>query len=205
MDRKSGRRSQIFGLALLLAFLLLPFWASVNAQSKTQSKAPNKAQNKVIAKAPAKTKSAESAVTIVEREMKQKQGALDSVRTSLERGREQLKQLQKEEGNYLSRLEQLERNISVGSVYISIVQRQIDTTEQLLVMLNDSLDRAEAGLKNAREVMTRRLRSIYMAGEENRLQMILSAKSPAEFVHRIRFFQDLNRYDKELAASIQES
>jgi len=195
---------------LLLAFLFLPppLWA----QSKTPAKAPAKAQNRTPAKAPAKTaaktpakKSTESAVTIVEREMRQKQGALDSVSTELERGRAQLRHLQKEEGNYLSRLEQLERNISVSGAYIGIVQRQIDTTEQSLLILSDSLVKAEAQLKNAQEVMKRRLRNIYMAGEENRLQMILGARSPAEFVHRVRYFQDLNRYDRELAASIQES
>jgi septal ring factor EnvC (AmiA/AmiB activator) len=183
----------------LLAFLLPPLWA----QSKAPAKAPAKTATK--AKAPAKAKSTESAVVIVEREMRQKQGALDSVKTELEKGRAQLRQLQREEGNYLSRLEQLERNISAGGVYIGIVQRQIDTTEQFLVILNDSLARSEVQLKTAREVMKRRLRNIYMAGEENRLQKLLSARSPAEFVHRIRYFQDLNRYDRELSASIQES
>lgn len=150
-------------------------------------------------------KSAESAVTIVEREIKQRQGALDSVKTELEKGRTILKELQKEEGNYLSRLERLERNISVSSVYIGIVQRQIDTTEQLLVILNDSLGKAEKELLTARELMKRRLRSAYMTGEESRLQMILTAKSPVEFLHRIRFFQDLNSYDKRLAESIRRS
>jgi len=192
----------------LIAFLLPPLWAQnkapAKAPAKAQSKAPAKAPAKAAAKAPAK-KSSESAVAVVEREMMQKQGALDSVKTELEKGRAQLKQLQREEGNYLSRLEQLERNISVGGVYISIVQRQIDTTEQRLVILSDSLVKAEVQLKNAREVMMRRLRNIYMTGEENRLQMILGARSPAEFVHRIRYFQDLNRYDKELAASIQQN
>jgi len=185
----------------LLVFLTPPLWAQNKAPAKAQSKTPAR----VPAKAPAKAKSVESAVAIVEREMMQKQGALDSVKTELEKGRTQLRQLQKEEGNYLSRLEQLERNISVSGVYIGIVQRQIDTTEQNLVILSDSLVRTETQLKNAREVMMRRLRSIYMTGEESRLQVILGARNPTEFVHRIRYFQDLNRYDRQLAASIQES
>jgi len=152
-----------------------------------------------------KGKAAESAVSVVEREIRQTQAALDSIRTELERGRAAVKTLQGEEGNYLSRLEQIEKNISASGRYMVLMQRQIDTAETAISRLGDSLAKAEADLGTAQEMMKKRLRHAYMAGDVSRLQMLLTARNPTEFVHRVRFFQDLNRYDRELAASIRES
>jgi len=150
-------------------------------------------------------KTAESAVSVVDREIRQTQVALDSIRAEIDSGRAKVQKLQSEEGNYLSRLEQIERNISASGRYMALVQGQIDTTEAVIVRLADSLIVAEANLEISRELMKKRLRNAYMAGEMSRLQMLLSVKNPTEFVHRARFFQDLNRYDKELAASIREN
>jgi septal ring factor EnvC (AmiA/AmiB activator) len=146
----------------------------------------------------------ESAVSVVEKELSKTQGALDSIKVELERGRLRFKELQSEEGNYLSRLEQIEKNISSSGRYAELVQRQIDTAELVLKALGDSLVRAEADLSHARELMKKRLRSAYMVGDVSRLRMLLTSGDPAEFVRRARYFQDLNRYDKRLAASIKD-
>ncbi len=148
---------------------------------------------------------AESAVSQVDREIKQKMSTLDSVKTELEKGRARLKELQKEEGNYLSRLEQLEKNIASSQTYLDIVQLQIDTVESSLGQLKDSLKLAETELSKSREVMMRRLRKAYMTGEISKIQMFLSAKSPVELLHRVRYVQELNRYDKRLASIIKQS
>jgi septal ring factor EnvC (AmiA/AmiB activator) len=147
---------------------------------------------------------AESPVSAVERELQQKQSALDSVRTELERGRTRVRELQSEEGNYLGRLEQIERNISVSGRYMELLQRQIDTTETALAQLGDSLANAEANLRNAQELMRKRLRSAQRMGEVSRLEMLLTARNPAELVHRVRSIQDLGSYDRRLAESIRQ-
>jgi len=182
--RKQVCGTQIFGVALLACLFAAAFAPPLWAQKK---------------------KSAESAVSVVETEIRQTRGALDSIRAELERGRARVRELQNEEGNYLTRLEQIERNISVSGRYMELVQRQIDTTEKTLNLLGDSLVRAESGLQNARALMKKRLRSAYMMGEVSKMQMLLTARNPSEFVHRVRYFQDLNRYDKRLAETIRES
>ncbi len=141
----------------------------------------------------------------MEKELSKTQGVLDSIKAELERGRRRFKELQNEEGNYLSRLEQIEKNIYSSGKYADLVQRQIDTTEVVLVALGDSLTKAETDLYRARELMKKRLRSAAMTGDVSRLRMLLTSGSPSEFVRRVRYFQDLNRYDRRLAASIRES
>ena len=191
MARKRAGSTQIFGVAGFAA-------AAIAAVALTAVlAAPLHAQQR--------GKTAESAVSVVDREIRQTQVALDSIRAEIDSGRAKVQKLQSEEGNYLSRLEQIERNISASGRYMALVQGQIDTTEAVIVRLADSLIVAEANLEISRELMKKRLRNAYMAGEMSRLQMLLSVKNPTEFVHRARFFQDLNRYDKELAASIREN
>jgi septal ring factor EnvC (AmiA/AmiB activator) len=145
------------------------------------------------------------AVAAVEKELSKTQGTLDSIKAELERGRQRFKELQHEEGNYLSRLEQIEKNIYSSGKYADLVQKQIDTTEIVIEMLGDSLTKAEADLYRARELMKRRLRNAQMTGDMNRLQMLLTSGNPSEFIRRVRYFQDLNRHDRLLAASIKES
>jgi len=204
--RKQTRGTQISRIAAAAAIatalaLAAPLWAQQKASKPAQ---PKTAQQKTTpAKPPQKT--AGTAVAAVEKEIRQTQGALDSIRAELEKGRARFRELQNEEGTYLSRLEQIEKNISASGKYMDMLQKQIDTTEKTLGFLNDSLVIAEADLHNAREAMKRRLRSAYMTGEINKLQVLFTAKSPTEFVHRVRFFQDLNRYDRQLAASIKGS
>jgi septal ring factor EnvC (AmiA/AmiB activator) len=144
------------------------------------------------------------AVSAVESEISKTMGTLDSVKAQLERGRARSKELRREEGNYLSRIEQIERNISASGKYAELVQRRIDTTEALLIALGDSLTKAETDLYKARELMKKRLRGAQQTGGVGRLQMLLTARSASELVHRVRYFQDLNRYDRRLAAEIRE-
>jgi len=188
---------------------------TVNQQKSTASPQKTVSQQKSTAspqktvnqqKQAASTGSSSPAVAAVEKELSKTQGALDSIKAELERGRQRFRELQNEEGNYLSRLEQIEKNIYSSGRYADLVQRQIDTTENVLVALGDSLTRAEADLYRAREMMKKRLRNAYMnGGGVNRLQTLLTSGSPSEFVRRVRYFQDLNRYDRRLSASIRES
>ena len=212
MARKQTRGTKIsrVAAAAAVAFALMSA-APLSAQQKAAKPAQQKAAPQKAASqknAPQKNSPAKpsgTAVLAVEREIMQTQTALDSIKAELEKGRARFRELQNEEGTYLSRLEQIEKNISASGRYMDMLQKQIDTTEKTLGLLNDSLVMAEAGLYSAREAMKRRLRSAYMTGDINKLQVLFTAKSPLEFVHRVRFFQDLNRYDKQLAASIRGS
>jgi septal ring factor EnvC (AmiA/AmiB activator) len=155
--------------------------------------------------APTQQKTASSpAVSAVESEISKTQGALDSVKAELERGRARSKELTREEGNYLGRLEQMERNISASGKYAELVERRIDTIGNVLAILGDSLTKAETELYNAREVMKKRLRGAQQSGGVSRLQMLLTSRSASELVYRVRYFQELNRYDRRLAAAIRE-
>ena len=59
-------------------------------------------------------------VNSYEQEIKQKFSVMDSIKNELEKGRQRLKGLQKEEGSYLEQLEQIEQNIKASRTYLEL-------------------------------------------------------------------------------------
>ncbi|KMQ52354.1 Peptidase, M23/M37 family [Chitinispirillum alkaliphilum] len=147
----------------------------------------------------------ESVIARFDQEITQKSDALDSIRVALEKGRKRLSELQEQEGNYLSRLEQLEQNIAASNLFLDLVTDQIDSVSLVIGELKSDLYRSESELALNQELMKRRLRQAYMRGDYNMLQVLLSARSPLDMIHRVRYLQELNRYDQRLAQSIRET
>jgi len=144
-------------------------------------------------------------ISAFDREIRSRSGTLDSIRNELERGRAKLKELQKEEGNYLERLEQIEKNISASRTYLNVMEQRIDSVEKVIVALQDSLVTAEKLLEKRQDAMKKRLRQAYMSGSPHPLLLILNSRSPMDFIHRTRYIEELNRYDRELVKEISEA
>ena len=145
------------------------------------------------------------AVTQYDREIRQQSGKLDSIKTELEKGRSKLQELQKEEGNFLGKIEQIEKNISASRTYLELLAARIDTVEQVISGLQDSLVLAQKDLVSRQEVMKKRLRKAYMSGTPHPFLMILSAKNPVDFINKTRYLEDLNRYDRKLLNEIDQT
>lgn len=137
-----------------------------------------------------------------DRDITAKSGALDSIKNEIEKGRQVLSSLQKDEGNYLERLEQIEKNISTSKLYLSILQGQIDSVETDIQHLKDSLVIAQGKLKGRKAIMVKRLRIAYKQMAVNPVMLLLQSKNPVEFITRSRYLQEINRYDKRLMNEI---
>lgn len=137
-----------------------------------------------------------------DRDITAKSGALDSIKSEIEKGRQVLSSLQKDEGNYLERLEQIEKNISASKHYLSILQSEIDSVETVILHLKDSLVIAQGKLKDRKAVMVKRLQIAYKQMTVNPIMLMLQSKNPVEFITRTRYLQEVNRYDKQLMKQI---
>ncbi len=144
-------------------------------------------------------------VNSYEQEIKQKSSVVDSIKNELERGRQRLKGLQKEEGSYLEQLEQIEQNIKASRTYLELLEHRIDTVGSLIALLEDSLTEAQQKLLERQSIMKKRVRQAYMTGSPHPLFMVLVAKSPLELLDRIRYIEKLNKYDKGLVRDIDAS
>jgi septal ring factor EnvC (AmiA/AmiB activator) len=144
-------------------------------------------------------------VSHYDREIKRSTRQLDAIRTELEKGREKLKELQKEEGTYLGQLEQIEKNIAASHTYLAMLEGKIDTVQIHILRLSDSLTVAGRKLSARQRIMSRRLRQAYMQGPSHPLVSLFSAQSPLDAINRVRYLEELNRYDRTLVDQIETS
>lgn len=144
-------------------------------------------------------------VSHYDREILQSKKQLDAVHSELEKGRKKLKELQQEEGTYLSQLEQLEKNIAASHSYLALLDTKIDTVERHIGQLSDSLDEAGKLLAARQKVMSRRLRQAYMQGQVHPLLSLFRVRSPLDAVNRVRYMEELNRYDRTLVEQIEST
>jgi murein hydrolase activator len=178
VDRKHHRRAQIYGLTILLAGML-----AYAAQGKP-----------------------EHAGSIYEKEIKRKTDALDSIKTAIDERRKKLRELESAEGNFLARLDYLETNIAESKRYLALLSCRIDTAETTIVRLTDSLREAQELLVDRQTIMKRRLRRAYMNGPAaTPLMLLFLSRSPLDAIHRVRYLDEVNRYDRNLLGKIEET
>jgi peptidoglycan hydrolase CwlO-like protein len=102
---------------------------------------------------------AKSAPDEYEKKIEEKHLALDSIKSELVKGREKLKQLQQQEGSYVSQLEQLEKNIGISKSYMKRLDTKIDSASHTIGDLEASLALENRKLKDRQEEMKVRFRT----------------------------------------------
>jgi septal ring factor EnvC (AmiA/AmiB activator) len=175
VDRKHRRRTQISGLILLLAGAL---WSAPAVRPGHGG-------------------------SVYEKEFRKSIDALDSIKTAIDARRKKLRDLESAEGNFLARLDYLETNIAASKKYLALISSRIDTAETTIVRLTDSLHAAQALLVDRQTIMKQRLRRAYMTGAASPLMVLLMSRSPLDAVHRVRYLDEVHRYDQSLVGKIE--
>lgn len=179
MDRKHERCSKIFAVTPIAIILCLFFLSAQDTK--------------------------EGVITQFDERIKEKSIAIDSIKSELERGRRKVKELEKKEGAYLEQLQALEKNIEVSNAYLGkITEKAADLTKHIEI-LKDSLVIISDALAKRQKKMRKRLRDIYKTGRPDLIEIILTSGNISEMLTRIKYFQELNRYDKMLILSIDST
>ena len=153
-------------------------------------------------KAVAEKQAVKPAITDYDRKIDEKNAVLDSIKAELQKGREKLTQLQNQEGSVVAQITQLESNISTSESYLREVSVKIDSASRSILRLADQLAAANKDLALRQSVMKKRLRAIYEAGQIQLPQLVLTSRNVSDMLHRVRYFSELNRYDRRLVAKI---
>jgi len=137
-----------------------------------------------------------------DKEIKQKAGALDSIKDELRKGRQKLAELEAQEGSAQEKIILIEKNIEASRVYLSLLTSKIDSVEKQIIVLHDSVSAAGFRLIDRQKIMKKRLRQAYMSGSPNMVMMLLSSASPADFINKTKYVQELKQYDSHLMHQI---
>lgn len=140
-----------------------------------------------------------------DKKIKHKNAIIDSIRAELERGRNKIKELNKKETTYLTQLELLEKNLEASNAYLKNVIENIDTITIHIDILKDSIDILTKALSDRQFKMKKRLKNIYMTGRPTLIEILFTAKNISDILRRNKYFQTLNRYDRELLLSIDST
>lgn len=144
-------------------------------------------------------------VSDLETQIQNHRNRADSLQTLISRSERRITELAKTEDEQLLRLNEMEKAIETSLNLIEIVQNQIDSLSVQREQTSAALSLTQSALDSRREIMTRRLVQMYKMGEPTILSIILGANSPTDIVNRIRYMQDLNRYDRNLLDTIRQN
>ncbi len=140
-----------------------------------------------------------------DRKITEKSVVIDSIQQELSRGRKKVEELDKKEGSYLEQLERLEKNIDNSRTYLVRLAEQVDTIGIHVAILQDTLVVVTDALSLQQQKMKQRLRDIYKTGRPSIIEIILTSATVTNMLHRIKYFQELNQYDRKLIREIDST
>jgi len=139
-----------------------------------------------------------------EKQIQNHRNKADSLQNLISQSEKKISELAKKETEQLSKLNEMEKAIEASKELIVAVEKQIDSVRLQKEMTEFRLDKTQELLENRKKIMISRLQSVYKMGEPSLLSIILGANSPEEVAHRIRYMQDLNKYDRNLLDTIRQ-
>lgn len=133
--------------------------------------------------------------------------------TSLE---EQLKQVQQQQQQVKQKLQQqkntvrditsevvaINNSISRKEAEIEQLNASIAQTDKVLKETEAELKKAEQELEKSTELLMKRLKGIYQAGEISYLEVLLEAQSFSDFINRIELVQKIVAQDKQIMEEV---
>jgi len=139
--------------------------------------------------------------TRIEEETKE----LERVRGELERARKEATTVAKRENQVLQQLNSLDADLALKERLLAGLTRKEDRLRSDLAVTRARVERERAQLEERRGVLRRRLRNIYMVGEQPGLQALLGATSAVDLVRRFDWLLLVAAQDRHLYDDVQES
>ena len=131
--------------------------------------------------------------------------------------KQQIADLQDKEAKYQAELEKTQDKIEDKQAYsdslvgqIEVLNKQISASQAEISKLSASISEkqqeiqtAQAKIDKQMDALKKRIRTIYMAGETNDLEIILGAKDFSDFLDKRQLVSTLAEYDENLISDIQ--
>lgn len=145
-----------------------------------------------------------SAIRAYEKKISTHSSRSDSLKNLITHGEKKIKKLKNEENSTIRQLHEIEQNIELTQALIEELAVTADSLAEDMAQARHSVDSVGVELDKRQAIMEERLRQIYKSGKVTLPSIIFGSASAAEALHRIRFAQDLNRYDRSILDKIRE-
>lgn len=115
-----------------------------------------------------------------------------------------LASLEKKKNNILEYIEELDKQLSSIEQSIDDLNDKIAVTEINLSKTKEELKQAQEEEKNQYEAMKTRIQYMYVNGNTEYIQIVLSSDSIADFLNRSEYVKQISEYDKNMLERFQK-
>jgi septal ring factor EnvC (AmiA/AmiB activator) len=139
----------------------------------------------------------------LDRNIRDNQARLDSIRDERQRLQTELEQLRGRVHNISAELENIESQRSITSRIVNELDRQMSSMGSQLDTITIDLMLAQDALSEKRAVLQRRLTQIYKRGSLHAFEVLLAAESFGDLLSRYKYLYLVSRQDQALVQEVE--
>jgi murein DD-endopeptidase MepM/ murein hydrolase activator NlpD len=132
------------------------------------------------------------------------QEQLKQVQQKQQQTKDKLSEQKKTVKDYTSAVAALNNSISRKEEEIAALNERISETDKILEQTEAELEKAEEELRESTEILLKRLKGIYQAGEVSYLEVLLEAENFSDLINRVELLQKIAEQDKEIMKEVEK-
>lgn len=140
--------------------------------------------------------------------LEKKQAANDAEQKDTKKEIERLQEISRLLDQKIDALESemvpIQKNIDELTAEIDEYEKRIEALEAEIKDINDQVDEQNVEIGEAQELLKKRMRATYMAGETSELEIFLSATDFSDFLARTEFLRQVAERDTAIINSLQD-
>jgi septal ring factor EnvC (AmiA/AmiB activator) len=139
----------------------------------------------------------------VKDEIEKEENRLKEIRQEIEKSRKMGQELSKKEKGILQQLKDLEEVLDLSAKKTNRLRTDEKITKKNVEDLNQKIKETDENLTRSQEILLKRLRSIYLHGRLNPIELLFSSKTFAEGSIRLKYWSLIARQDKKIIEGIK--
>ncbi len=168
-------------LAIVLVFTAIPFTASAKTLEEIQAE-----------------------IDKYEQQISNSNQGQANAKKKLEQLQEQSRVIDQKIGLLEKEMAPIQKKISELTSEIKEFEARIKTLEKEMNEVSQQMEDQKLEIKDTQELLKKRLRATYMAGETSELEIFLSASDFSDFLARSEFLRQVAKHDTDVIESLEE-
>ena len=136
-------------------------------------------------------------------ELTDAQKNLNNIKDSISDNKDQLNSINEKKESTEKSLNELEEKMKTSSANLNQLNGKISDLNAQIGELEKQISNNNANLKEQNELFKKRMRAIYINGNESYLDLLINASSFSEFFNRVDYITKVMEHDKNLMKSIE--
>jgi murein DD-endopeptidase MepM/ murein hydrolase activator NlpD len=136
-------------------------------------------------------------------ELTDAQKKLNNIQDSISDKKEELDSINKEKSSVEKALNNLEEKMKTSSAALSELNGKVSDLSSQVEELEKGIANSQTSLSEQNELFKKRVRAMYISGNQGYLDLILNSSSFSDFLARIDSLKKVMEYDKKLITNIE--